>query len=110
METQEYNGWTNRETWATMLHIDNDEGLQETIYEMARNTVRDFDGEPDSNDGLWTLEESVKEFIENVLDYPNVQTNYGAFLMLTDIGSLYRVNWREIAESLLQNAKESVNA
>ena len=69
-----------------------------------------FDGEPDSNDGLWTLEESVKEFIENVLDYPNVQANYGAFLMLTDIGSLYRVNWREIAESLLQNAKENVNA
>jgi hypothetical protein len=30
--------------------------------------------------------------------------------MLTDIGSLYRVNWQEIAESLFDNVKERVSA
>jgi hypothetical protein len=100
METQEYNGWTNRETWATMLHIDNDEGLLLPLLDVTQNheNVRD-------------LATEIEAFItEDVLNFDNVSTNKNAFIMLTDIGSLYRVNWQEIAESLFDNVKERVSA
>ena len=35
MEIQEYNGWSNRETWATKLWIDNDQGLYYYAKDMA---------------------------------------------------------------------------
>lgn len=97
--TEEYNGWTNRETWATALHIDNDEGLLAPILEVAQlhNNLTDLAGE-------------IEAFISEVLEFDNVSTNRNAYLMLTDIGSLYRVNWREIAETYLVKVEEAVNA
>jgi hypothetical protein len=96
----EYNGWTNRETWATMLHIDNDEGLLLPLLEVAQR-----------HENVREVAEEVEAFItEDVLTFDNVSTNRNAFLMLTDIGSLYRVNWQEIAQSLLDNVKERVSA
>lgn len=98
--TMEYNGWTNRETWATMLHIDNDEGLLLPLVEVAQR-----------HENVREVAEEVEAFItEDVLTFDNVSTNRNAFLMLTDIGSLYRVNWQEIAQSLLDNVKERVSA
>lgn len=108
MTEQEYNGWTNRETWATMLHIDNDEGLQLNAYDMAKEQIKNHDEGEEINP--YFLGEQIKEYIEEVLDWENVQSNRDAFLMLTDIGSLYRVNWREIAEALLDNVREEVEA
>lgn len=35
MTTDEYQGWTNRETWAAALWINNDQGLQEEAMELA---------------------------------------------------------------------------
>ena len=117
METQEYNGWTNRETWATMLHIDNDEVLLDTALDYAR---QELDGHDDGEEiNVYHLGETIKSWIEDDLltfeniagnPFRNIAGNHGLWLMLTDIGSLYRVNWREIAESLLQNARENVNA
>lgn len=98
--TMEYNGWTNRETWATMLHIDNDEGLLLPLLEVAQR-----------HENVREVADEVEAFItEDVLTFDNVSTNRNAFLMLTDIGSLYRVNWQEIAQSLLDNVKERVSA
>lgn len=93
--TTEYNGWTNRETWATALHIDNDEGLLTPILEVAK-----------SHDNLNDLADEIEAFISEVLEWDNVSTNRNAFIMLTDIGSLYRVNWREIAEGYLVKSEE----
>ena len=92
--TEEYNGWTNRETWATALHIDNDRGL----YDWARECAIAHDSETQ-------FEEELREFIGQVLDYENVQQNFSAYIMLTDIGSLYRVNWGEVAHSIWSEVK-----
>jgi predicted RNA-binding protein with EMAP domain len=103
METQEYQGWSNRETWATALHIDNDEGLLNPILEVAKvhHSIND-------------LADEIKAFIGEVLEWDNVSTNRNAYLMLIDIGSLYRVNWREIAEGYFTqttlNQLEEANA
>jgi hypothetical protein len=109
METQEYQGWTNRETWATMLHIDNDQVLLETALDYARQEVEGHDKGEEINP--YYLGETIKSWIEDdLLTLENISGNKGLWLMLTDIGSLYRVNWREIAENLLSYVKEEVTA
>lgn len=37
--TEKYNGWANRETWAFMLHLNNDHGLYEMAHEWAREAL-----------------------------------------------------------------------
>ena len=93
---QEYNGWTNRETWATALHITNDGGLINPLNEVAK-----------LHDNLNDMADEIEAFISEVLEFDNISTNRSAFLMLQDIGSLYRVNWREIAESIMSEAEIS---
>ena len=36
MSEEEYNGWTNYETWLLALNVDNDQGL----YEMTRDLIK----------------------------------------------------------------------
>lgn len=102
MNEQEFNGWSNRETWATALHIDNDEYLQETALDYAREELEGHDKGETINP--YHLGETFKSWIENdLLTLENIAGNKGLWLMLTDIGSLYRVNWLEIAESYLSD-------
>jgi hypothetical protein len=78
-----YNGWTNRETWATSLWLTNDE----TLYSLASSC-----SDP----------EELKEFVESLL-YPeerDPQEPEWLNSMREDIGSLWRVDFREIWENL----------
>lgn len=93
---QDYNGWTNRETWATALYINNDEGLQSPILEVTQQHTNTRE-----------LADEIQAFIEEVLDFDNVSSNRTAFNMLTDIGSLYRVNWYEIAETFMDEKEDN---
>ena len=64
---EEYNGWTNRETWAVALWLDNDQGL----HEMATDRVAEVwapgrewlaaDAVRDLADTLFTREGYVSE-------------------------------------------------
>ena len=42
MNKKEHNGYYNYETWLTALWIDNDQFLNETVHDMARE-AKDFD-------------------------------------------------------------------
>lgn len=106
METEDYNGWTNRETWATMLHIDNDQVLLETALDYAKQELEQY-GEQARYELAQTLQNWIEE---DLLTRENIAGNEGLWLMLSDIGSLYRVNWREVADTLLTYAKEQVSA
>lgn len=103
----QFNGWTNRETWATKLHLDNDEILNEWAWEYARNWE-----EAGEELSVYELGETLKNWIEDdLLTLENIAGNRGLYLMLTDIGSLYRVDWQEIAQSYLDEiATELANA
>lgn len=103
METQEYNGWSNRETWATMLHIDNDQVLLETATEYAQQELEQY-GEQARYELAQTLQNWIEE---DLLTRDNIAGNEGLWLMLTDIGSLYRVNYRELAQNLIDYVKEN---
>lgn len=96
----EYNGWTNRETWATALHINNDEGLYNQAREMASEYAKQRDEASIANES-WLFAQycdQIENFIDDLFDenWDNLKA------MRNDIGSLYRVNWREIAESFVE--------
>ncbi len=97
----EYNGWSNRETWATKLHLDNDEALNKYAWEYAREY-----------DHAYELGQVLKNWVEeDLLTLKNIAGNRDLWLMLTDIGSLYRVDWREIAQAYLDELlKEETSA
>jgi hypothetical protein len=99
---EKYNGWTNRETWATVLWLDNEQGTQELMQEMAQ--------QHDSTSGL---ADSVQDFVTELLDMESVLSAPPAqrkelISMSSDIGSLYRVDWYEIAEHYLSGIKTEV--
>ena len=54
--------------------------------------------------------QDLKIWVEALFDYENVIHNRDLFLMLTDVGSLYRVEWREIAGYRLELEEELENA
>jgi hypothetical protein len=90
----DYNGWTNRETWAVNLWIENDRGLYDLIQEKteeAMGSVRE-------------LADMIESAIDEAFSDIEEMTPTG-LIMLKDIGSLYRVNWYEIAESILSELK-----
>lgn len=111
---EQYNGWTNRETWATKLHLDNDQYLYECAYEYVREEIAGHDKGEEIN--AYHLGQTLKNWIEeDLLTFENItQANsdgHYLWLMLTDIGSLYRVDWREIAQAYLDDvAIEMENA
>lgn len=91
---EEYNGWTNRETWATALHLNNDQGLYKTVQDWA---VSNWEEQEDEAEAVTVLAESIEDFVTEL-----VETDWdGVKSMRYDIGSLWRVNWREIAQSFI---------
>lgn len=108
---EEYNGYTNRETWATGLHIDNDYGLYLATEEVATELVSGSGSESAVRLMADYLEELVTEISESVF-YPEGETpaSEGARLMLSDIGSVYRVNFRELAEGYIETAQSELSA
>ena len=100
----DYNGWTNRETWAVMLHINNDQGLQEKALAIARECLED--------DTTYEFELAIQDWVSELLDFDYWVDTFdapmprGIVAMLQDVGSLWRVNWREAAESLLEDLRQ----
>ena len=82
-----YNGWTNRETWACMLWLTNDEN----VYNEFLTTVKV--AKEESRNSRCQVSESIRTFVELLRDTRTAQT----LSMFDDIGSLWRVNWGEIA-------------
>lgn len=95
---EQYNGWTNRETWAVKLHLDNDEALNDWAWEYARQWE-----EAREEKLVWELGETLKNWVEDdLLTFDNIRASRELWSMLSDIGSLYRVNWQEIAQTYVQ--------
>lgn len=88
----DYNGWTNKPTWAVALWIDNDQGFQEMVLEAARN---------DKDDAHllagWLQDTFTDEF------YPDLAAS-----MYSDLlnWALAYVDWDSLAEHYIEQAKE----
>lgn len=96
MNKKEYNGWYNYETWAIALWMDNEQGSQEYYNEMAR----DYKGDVHRlADALKESHESMAEESAPIL----FEANWMSDLFRA---AMSEVNWREIAEHLLDDLEE----
>jgi hypothetical protein len=96
--SEEYQGWSNRETWGVALHLSNDQGLYIETQALTSEAI-------DSNlleEAGYRLADSLEEWVNDLFEFESVSINEQLFIMMTDIGSLYRVNWREIAQTYVQ--------
>ena len=91
--SEDFNGWTNKETWATALHFDNNGEL----YEIKNRSLKAL-SHLESGQKIFILDTILKETIENCSHKVSILKNYD---IVMDIGSLWRVNWREIASHLV---------
>jgi hypothetical protein len=125
--TEEFNGWVNRETWAMNLHLSNDHGLYlETQSATFRGLVgaEDFACEhPEVTLNVYRhvareIEAMVQEWRDDLEEFgaPGSDVEPGLLSMFLEIGSLWRVDWDEIAGGWLDQfpvelltAKTAVN-
>ena len=104
---QTYSGWTNRETWALMLWINNDEGFQTLAHEWIKDYVSDYD--LDDTNRTYSASQGLQWWVE----YTFTRSGYAEYFgdnwpdtladIAEDIGSLYRINFYECAESILSD-------
>ena len=94
----DYNGWSNRETWATNLWITNEYSLAKD-FEIFWSELHQEDDEMLETTPAMVRQfaDYIEETIEELLSFENMTRS--TYSMLTDIGSLYRVNWYEIAKT-----------
>ncbi len=110
-DKQRYNGWANYETWLVKLWIDNDRGDQTYWYDQARENWRrsgpkypnQFVDSKLGNARILLAEQLKSEFEEA---QPEV-TGFWADLINASLG---KVDWREIAEILLDDLEEELTA
>jgi len=100
MTDETYEGWSNRETWCTALWMDNDE----LMWTDSRRVVTDGGTAKDLEDWFSDLTEPM-EVMDPVESGMREGERFVAFLpetwhMLSDIGSLWRVDWQEIHDHL----------
>jgi hypothetical protein len=94
---EEFQGWSNRETWAVALYLDNDQGFYDDVQGLTREAI---DNNP-LNEASYRLADSLEDLVNELFEFDNVSTNKELFIMMADIGSLYRVDWREIAQGYI---------
>ena len=113
----EYNGWVNRETWCAGLWIGNEEAWYRLVVDTAHEVVSGALRPkyiPTENKRAWYVHE-LAEWLENyfgpqeVFDWDNVRFNENLYSVLMDIGSLYRVDWHEIAAHYIDGEMEEVS-
>jgi hypothetical protein len=93
----DYNGWTNYETWAVKLWMD-EEGSQNWSRGLAREA---FENAPEPR--IWLADYFKDEYEEAMPEVVGVWADL--------LGAAFgNVDWFEIADSLLTEAAEEANA
>jgi len=85
-------GWANRETWAVKLHWDNNEGDYHYFTDQAKEYKNAGKSSYEFADFLKDKADEIKDMVING------DANEEAKSFIDDVGSLWRVDWVEIAE------------
>lgn len=96
-----YNGWSNYETWVVNLWLGNDEGSYETCRSLAERCFEDATADEvlsRKERACYQLANELKEMIEDGNPVASEVSVYSDLLK----ASISEVNWREIANGLLQ--------
>lgn len=112
MSEETYEGWTNRETWAVNLWLSNDEGLYNATREIVTMAVDAVDPEDVPTwaaDDLQSFHagrvaDALKIWVEQLLDASEcLLKDEDRQNMASDCGSLWRVDWYEVAKAWLSD-------
>lgn len=105
-----YNGWTNYETWNVALWMDNERGSYDYWRERAQeafdNAKKDRSLTKKERASI-DLQDMLKNEFEEAKDI-FLEKADGTASMWADLlgGALSEVNWREIANNLLEETEE----
>lgn len=101
------NGYANRETFVALSWMINDEHIGRQIISDLFHTGADFDN---INSVVYELEHWFYNYFHPWHWKHNVGEDmpYEAIVMLGDIGSLWRINWRELAPAIMSEAKHQL--
>ena len=107
--SENYNGWKNRETWAVKLHLDNDQGLYDEYHEIFKQICK----EHKLGTRRWRYADALQEWVGDMLSAFYWKECGGempewAIYMQDDVGSLWRVNWDEIAHSIVRDIEDEI--
>jgi len=93
MSSETYNGYTNRETWAMALWLSN----TEQYYHAAREVLAQ------EYEYKCLRDDALKDWVDDVLNpahYANDRLTEELESWRDDFGSMWRVDWPEVVESL----------
>lgn len=94
-------GFSNKETWAVALHLDNNKWMQEK-YLFIRDEVKGS-----ASRFALSLEKLVElwrdDLFQDTTGFYSYQKMRDIRNMMQDVGSLWRVSWKELAEHLLKD-------
>ena len=111
MTEKRYNGWTNYETWAVKLWMDNDEGSYRYWQEQTRECWDETsDKSPNqycnhSDNARIMLAERLKDEHDSQSDHPVFAASDGTVYADLLNAALSEVDWHEIADSLLSDSE-----
>ena len=105
-ELKKYQGWTNYETWAVGLWIDNEYPVYSEVERMATEKAKTAKDDKNVKEGIWTeceaarfnLADQIKDMVEENNPLAEKADLYSDILR----ANLSEVNWHEIAESHLE--------
>ncbi len=86
-----YNGWTNYETWAVNLWLENDQGTRESIQEIATTA-----------DSIYDLQGAIRDEVEE--NGPDLGASMYADLLNA---AFSEINYYEIAEHLWEDTHDN---
>ena len=119
MTNENYNGWVNRETWCFNLHLRNDEGLYNMAGDAAQvgmdkaivwseNHWEDYALSkivPGQTSSLY-VGEAIMDMMQELYGIAIEEHNVAALQMFSDIGSLWRVDLREVGAAWIEDLEE----
>jgi len=106
MEEATYNGWANHETWAVNLHLTNNEGDYLAACEAAERIVDAYESGADQREQMAEWVKNWAEEVQQSVIYPDWEPTKEARLFVADAGSLWRVDWYEIADGFIEEASK----
>jgi len=110
-----YNGYSNRETWAFMLHLDNDQGLYEMSRDWAREAIAEWReyGNDDESGGyadrvigervVWQAIELWADHEDDLATRGGYSTGDPIVMWQREVGSVWRVDERAVGESIRED-------
>lgn len=102
-----YNGWTNYETWVVNLWMTNEEGSYNYYRERAEEVKKDNTEDDGSDDGKVDIEQATHDLADILKDEfeEGASERIPQGTVWADLigAALSEVDWREIAEHLLED-------